>query len=79
MRGLAHQPMPTLTDVIQQNLTAARLVSPDVVFAGVAINTAALAAAEAADMLAGFEADLGLPCVDPLCDGVSRIADALLV
>ncbi len=78
LRGLPNWSLPRLTDVIDANLSAARLVSPSVCFAGAAINTAALSEGEARQTLAALEAELGLPCVDPLRDGVSRLADALL-
>jgi uncharacterized NAD-dependent epimerase/dehydratase family protein len=77
MRGLPDQPLPALADVIAQNLVAARLVSPQVSFAGAAINTAALAEPQARALLAQLETELGMPCVDPLRDGVGRIVDAL--
>jgi uncharacterized NAD-dependent epimerase/dehydratase family protein len=77
MRGLPDQPLPALPDVIEQNLVAARLVSPQVSFAGAAINTAALSESQAQALLATLEAALDMPCVDPLRDGVGRIVDAL--
>ncbi len=78
MRGLPHMPLPKLADVVEQNLIAARLVSPTVVMVGVALNTAALSADAAAGLLRQLEAELGLPCVDPLRQGAARLVDALL-
>ena len=78
MRGLPHQPLPKLGDVIEQNLTAARLVSPQVTMVGAAVNTAALSDGLAQKVLRELQAELAMPCVDPLRDGVAPLADALL-
>jgi uncharacterized NAD-dependent epimerase/dehydratase family protein len=77
MRGLPHYPLPSLADCIATNLAAGRLTSPDVRFAGIAINTAALDAAAADRVLKETGDKLGLPCVDPVRTGVGAIVDGL--
>ena len=62
---------------VDANLSAAQLVNPDVRFAGVAVNTKALDAAQANKFLADTEQRLGLPCADPMRGGVDRIVDNL--
>jgi uncharacterized NAD-dependent epimerase/dehydratase family protein len=44
---------------------------------GVSINTAGLDAAAAEALLAGTEARMGLPTVDPFRHGAGRLVDAL--
>lgn len=78
MRGLPHQPMPSLEQCLEANLAAARLVSPDVRCAGIAINTKALEPDAALRLLKDTEDNEGLPCVDPVRTGVEAIVDRLL-
>ena len=78
MRGLPGRALPDLASCIEANLAAARVVSDDVRFAGVAINTKDLEEKEARSLLASSEKELGLPCIDPARDGVDRIVDAIL-
>jgi len=77
MRGLPHYPLPDLADCMDLNLRCARLVSPDVRFVGISVNTSGLPKAEGEAYLAGLEKQFGLPAVDPLRDGVGRIVDRL--
>ena len=78
MRGLPGRPLPDLAGCIEANLAAARVVSDDVRFAGVSINTKDLEPGEARSVLETAEKALGLPCIDPARDGVDRIVDAIL-
>ncbi len=77
MRGLPDYPVPSLEAVMEQSLTAARLTNPQARFIGAAVNTHALAPDAARGCLATIEARLGLPAVDPVRDGVARLAEAL--
>lgn len=79
MRGLPKQPLPGLADCIEANLEAARLVSPDVRCAGVAVNTAGLDADAAERCLKETEHALAMVCVDPVRTGVHRLVDRLEV
>lgn len=77
MRGLPHQKLPTLVECLEANLSAARLTNPDVRAVGVSVNTSLVAPDRRAVVLRAIEDELGLPAVDPVLDGVGRIADAL--
>ena len=77
MRGLPHQPLPGLEALRDLALATARIVNPEVRVTGISINTAALGAAAAEDLLAETEARLGLPAVDPFRQGAGRLVDAL--
>ena len=78
MRGLPDWPIPALGACIEANLQAARLTNPDVVCAGICVNTQALGEAEAEKVLAELGEAHGLPCVDPVRTGVEPIADRLI-
>lgn len=78
MRGLPHYPVPDLKRCLEANLQSARLTSPDVIAVGVALNTSKLKPDEAADACKAAEDLLGLPCQDPVINGVGRIVDHLL-
>ena len=78
MRGLPGRALPELASCIEANLAAARVVSADVRFAGVSINTKDLAPEAARTLLEASEDELGLPCIDPARDGVDRIVDSIL-
>ena len=77
MRGLPGYPIPDLEECMELNLRLATLTNPAARFVGVSVNTAALGADEARRFLEETEQRLGLPAVDPVRDGVGRIADAL--
>ncbi len=78
MRGLPDQPLPSLQRCLEANIAAAKIVREDIRCAGVAINTRALSDDEAEKLLARTEDELGLPCTDPVRQGVERIVDDLL-
>lgn len=78
MRGLPGRKLPPLDVCLQANLEAARLTSPDVVCAGVAMNTASLSAADARRVCSDVSQSLELPCSDPVRDGVNQIVDRVL-
>jgi uncharacterized NAD-dependent epimerase/dehydratase family protein len=44
----------------------------------VSVNTSTIAADKRAAVLSQLEAETGLPCVDPLVEGVEAIVDKLL-
>ena len=78
MRGLPHYPVPDLKTCLQTNLQLARLTQPKVIAVGVALNTSKLTPEAAADACKAAEDALGLPCSDPVTQGVGRIVDNLL-
>jgi len=77
MRGLPDFTLPGLADCMEVNLTMARMVNPEARFVGICVNTSGQEAGEAKDYLAGLEQEFGLPAVDPVRDGVSRIVQKL--
>lgn len=77
MRGLPHYRLPTLEDLRELSLRAARIVNPDVTVIGVSVNTAAMDEADARRYLADVERRMGLPAVDPFREGAARLVDAL--
>ncbi|MBO9713319.1 N-acetyltransferase DgcN [Sphingomonas sp.] len=78
IRGIPGRPLPDLAACIEANLTAARLTNPEVVAVGVAVNGSRLDSEAAWRACEAIEAELGLPCQDPMVSGVDRIADRLL-
>ncbi len=77
MRGLPGHPIPDLQACIDANVVSATLTNPDAKMIAVAVNTSALSEDEGRKYTSDLEAKLGLPCVDPLVDGVGRIVDPL--
>lgn len=77
MRGLPDYPMPGLPEAMDMHLEAARITNKAARFVGVSVNTSVLTEAESRDVLAQYEAQTGLPCVDPLRTGVAPIIDRL--
>lgn len=77
MRGLPDYPVPAIADVIDMSQAMARLTNPAAKFIAIAVNTSKLDDAAAVKFMQKTEAEFGLPTVDPVRDGVSRIVDAL--
>jgi len=77
MRGLPDAPLPPIGLCIRANVDAAHLTNPDCRMIGVAVNTSALDGEAAGDYLGALEEETGLPCVDPVRDGVARLVNAL--
>ncbi len=77
MRGLPDTPLPPVDLCIRANVDAARLTNPACRMIGVAVNTSALDEEAARDCLDALEDETGLPCIDPVRDGVARLVDAL--
>lgn len=70
-------PIPNLQTCIDLHLQCARIVNPQVRCIGVSINTSTLAPQQRRAYLAKLQAELGLPCVDPLIDGCDALVSAL--
>ena len=77
MRGLPDYPVLGLNAAMQMNVAAAQLTNTQAQFVGVSVNTSMLAEDEARELLARYEKETGLPCVDPVRTGVSPIVDGL--
>ncbi|HZW58809.1 MAG TPA: DUF1611 domain-containing protein [Woeseiaceae bacterium] len=69
--------LPSVAACIERNLTMGRLTSPDIRCAGVSVNTSQLPAAGRQSWLDSLREETGLPCVDPLIDGMGPILDKL--
>ena len=78
MRGLPDRALPGIDDCIEAHLAAARIVSPDVYCAGIAVNTKSLNEDEAHRYLKGLEIKHGFDCVDPVRTGVGHIVERIL-
>ena len=77
MRGLPDYDLPTLEALRGMALPVARIANPDVVIAGVSVNTKALDDDAAARLCEEIEGRMGLPTVDPFRHGAGRLVDAL--
>jgi uncharacterized NAD-dependent epimerase/dehydratase family protein len=71
-------PIPELDEVIDDVLRLARRTRPRCFCAGVAVNTSSMSDLERDTYLGGLQADLALPCVDPVATGVSPIVNFML-
>ena len=70
-------PVPDLKRCIAANILAARLTNPDVICAGVALNTAKLSDRERELALSEAAAATGLPVFDPMVHGGGAVVDYL--
>jgi uncharacterized NAD-dependent epimerase/dehydratase family protein len=77
MRGLPDYTLPSLAALRDTALTLARVANPGCQVVGVSVNTQHMGEGAAADYLAGVEAELNLPTVDPFRHGAGRLVDAL--
>ncbi|WHU04832.1 N-acetyltransferase DgcN [Sphingomonas sp. NIBR02145] len=78
MRGIPGRALPGLKECLEANLQTARLTSPNVRAVGVCLNTSRMEKVEAEALCRRIEAELGLPCTDPIAFGVEAIIDELL-
>jgi uncharacterized NAD-dependent epimerase/dehydratase family protein len=69
--------IPPFNTCIEHYLQAARLTNPRVRCIGVSLNAARLVEADYRRECAAIEAATGLPCVDPIRDGVDKLIAAL--
>jgi len=70
-------PIPPLNECIATYLRAARLTNPDVQCIGISLNTSGIPAEQRDAALEAASTDTGLPCVDPMVQGVAALVDAL--
>ena len=78
MRGIPGRPLPDLAECLERNLEAARLTSPEVRAVGICLNTSAMDPETAKRLCAVIEAQMGVPCTDPMRFGVEAIIDKIL-
>jgi uncharacterized NAD-dependent epimerase/dehydratase family protein len=70
--------VPDLAECAARYVEAARLTNPRARCVGVSVNTSKMTRAEAVSCEQAIAARLGVPCVDPMRDGVSLIVEYLL-
>ena len=71
--GCPSHAVPDVNDCIALNLTMGRLTNPDIRCVGVSVNTKGMATAERERLLNSLAEQTGLPCVDPLIEGVEPL------
>jgi uncharacterized NAD-dependent epimerase/dehydratase family protein len=70
-------PIPPLNACIERYVQAAQLTNPRVRCIGVSVNASDLSQKAYRDALSAVQAQTGLPCVDPIRDGVDPLIAAL--
>lgn len=73
MRGLAHQPLPSIAETIRINEQAARLTNPAAKVIGISVNTSSISIEQANIWCEKMSNELALPCIDPLRHGVASL------
>lgn len=71
-------PLPRIGELIDRTVAVGRLTNRDIRCVGVALNTSKISADARQALIDGYAAETGLPCVDPLQDGVGPIVRRLL-
>jgi uncharacterized NAD-dependent epimerase/dehydratase family protein len=67
----------SIGDVMERTIAIGRLTNPAIRCVGIAVNTSRIPADERAVLLDRYSSEFGLPCVDPLIDGVAPIVARL--
>jgi len=70
--------VPPLVQVADMALTCARITNPNCIWAGISVNTSMLGDEQRESYLNSTEYSFGVPCVDPVATGMTKIADFLL-
>jgi uncharacterized NAD-dependent epimerase/dehydratase family protein len=70
--------LPSLSEAIEAYLPLARRTNPRAVFAGISLNTSLFEMAEAQELMAAIENDLGLPVFDPLRSDLGPVIERIL-
>ncbi len=76
--GWPHVPLRSIAQVVERTIQVGSLTNPAIRCVGVALNTSKVPAGERAALLERYHRETGLPCVDPIIDGVGPIVDHLL-
>jgi len=71
-------PLPSIAALSERTIAIGSLTNPAIRCVGVSLNTSKIPALERAALIQNFERETGLPCVDPLIEGVGPIVDRLL-
>jgi uncharacterized NAD-dependent epimerase/dehydratase family protein len=70
-------PLPKITEVIDRTVQTGKLTNPNIRCVGVALNTSKIAPGDRQRVVARYAQQAGLPCVDPLIDGVAPLVDLI--
>jgi uncharacterized NAD-dependent epimerase/dehydratase family protein len=78
--GLEEFPLPTIEELIQQNIAMGRRTNPSIRCVGISLNTSKLNERDARQCLAEHRARLSLPCADPMRGGPewTELIDAIV-
>ena len=69
--------LPSIQEVVERSILIGSLTNAEIRCIGVSLNTQQVPMADRKHLLARYEEETGLPCVDPLIDGVAPILDNL--
>ena len=69
--------IPPFKVCIERYVQAAQLTNPNVRCVGVSLNSSEISRSDYAQRRAAIEAETGLPCVDPIQEGVAKLTAAL--
>ncbi|MBN4055121.1 DUF1611 domain-containing protein [bacterium AH-315-K03] len=72
-----HIELPSIADCIELNLCCARQTNPNVVCAGISVNTSNLEPHKRQHYLHSLASETGLPCIDPIIDGCESITEKI--
>jgi uncharacterized NAD-dependent epimerase/dehydratase family protein len=75
--GWPDYPLPGIAELIERTIAIGSLTNRAIRCTGLALNTSKVPESERAAMLARYAAETGLPCVDPIKDGVGPLVDRL--
>ena len=76
--GCPDYPVPDVQTCIDINLRMARLTNPNVQCVGLCLNTSKVAANQRQNLLQELQHKTGLPCVDPIVDGVEPLVEKII-
>ncbi|MDA9558292.1 DUF1611 domain-containing protein [Vibrio sp.] len=74
IRHLPHAKLPSIQQTIDMNLLTAQVTNPDVVLAGICLNTSAISIEEAEQLCADWSEEFGVPVTDPVRFSIDAIA-----
>lgn len=77
IRGLPHQSLPEIKDIIDLGTNLARMVNSNAKFVGISVNTSNMEPSEVEGYLKSLEDTYGLPAVDPYAHGTDKIIKGL--
>lgn len=78
MSGWPDFALPGVSECLALNVTLGRRTNPDILCAGVCVNTSELSSEQREKYLQELSAEVELPCVDPVIDGCAPIARLLM-